>query len=205
MKRFLPVLIVLVVAFLAGGLLALKKGKPVETEREGGEEINLKLKMKNEKRVLMVLAPKDFRDEEYLEPRRVLEEAGLEVKVGSKGVNTATGTLEATASVDQDLGQVKVEDYDGIVFIGGPGSSVYFNDTQALALAKTAYEQGKVVGAICIAPSILANSGILKGKKATCFPSEAENLKARGANYTAALVEVDGRVVTASGPQAATK
>jgi len=60
-----------------------------------------------------------------------------------------------------------------------------------------------VVGAICIAPGILARAGILKGRKATVFPSEIEALKRNGAFYTALPVVIDGRIVTASGPEAA--
>ena len=153
--------------------------------------------------ILMVVAPKDFRDEEYLEPRKIFEGAGIGVKVASKGVTTAMGKFGAVVPVDLDLGEVRVEDYDAVVFIGGPGSAVYFDDQQALSLAKTAYESGKIVGAICIAPSILANAGILSGKKATAFSSELDNLNNRGAQNTGEPVVVDGKIITASGPEAA--
>jgi len=59
------------------------------------------------------------------------------------------------------------------------------------------------VGAICIAPGILARAGILKDKKATVFPSEIETLKREGAHYSALPVVIDGKIVTADGPEAA--
>jgi protease I len=155
------------------------------------------------KKVLFVLAPKDFRDEEYLKPKEILEQAGVQIEVASRGVGEASGVFGAKAKVDKDLSQVSAEDYDGVIFIGGPGSSVYFNDESAFQLAKTAYEKGKIVGAICIAPSILANAGILSGKKATAFSSEEGNLKAKGAIFTGDEVTLDGWIITASGPQAA--
>jgi len=155
------------------------------------------------KKVLLVIAPQDFRDEEYLRPKEILEQTGVEIVVASKGIQEASGVFGAKAKVDKELSQVLAEDYDGVIFIGGPGSSVYFNDEAAFHLAKEAYEKRKVVGAICIAPSILANAGILSGKKATAFSTEEGNLQAKGAIFTGDTVTVDGQVITASGPQAA--
>jgi len=155
------------------------------------------------KKILMVVAPQDFRDEEYLEPRKILEESGAGVEVTSKGVSQATGMFGEKAIVNKELSEVEVADYDAVLFIGGTGSSVYFNDALAHNLAKTAFEKGKIVGAICIAPSILANAGLLQGRKATAFSSESSNLAAKGAQYTAQPVTIDGRIITASGPEAA--
>jgi len=59
------------------------------------------------------------------------------------------------------------------------------------------------VAAICISPVTLARAGILKNRRATVFPTEAEELKKEGAIYTGAPVEEDGRIITASGPEAA--
>ena len=58
-------------------------------------------------------------------------------------------------------------------------------------------ENGKITAAICAAPSVLGNLGILKGKKATCFPGFEKELE--GATYTAAPVEIDGNVITGKG------
>lgn len=179
--------------------LTQKVGR-INSVLEGGEKEMTVL----EKKVLLVVAPKDFRDEEYQQPRRILEEAGVKIEVGSKGVKEALGIFGAKAKVDKELNKVLLEDYDGVIFIGGPGASVYFNDPDALNLAKQAFEKSKIVGAICIAPSILANAGILSGKKATSFSSEAGNLRTKGVIFTGEEVTVDGQIITASGPQAAT-
>ena len=155
------------------------------------------------KKILMVIAQTNFRDEEFLGPKEVFEKNGFQVTVASKGVSEALGVLGARVKVDLDVSQVKVADYDGLVFVGGPGASVYFNDQAALSLAKAAVGQEKVVGAICIAPSILANAGVLTAKKATAFSSEEENLREKEAEYTGEAVTVDGKIVTANGPGAA--
>lgn len=153
--------------------------------------------------VLLVVAQNGFRDEEYFKPKAVLESVGYSVVTGSVKAGIARGKLGGTAKVDVALSDVKVADYAGVVFVGGPGSADYFTDKTTLNLAREAYQKEKIVGAICIAPGILARAGILKGKKATVFPSEAETLKKEGAHYLNLPVVVDGKIITADGPDAA--
>ncbi len=157
------------------------------------------------KNILMVVAPANFRDEECLEPKKIFESKGMNVTIASKNVSKAKGSLGASVNVNLDISKVNVSNYDAVVFVGGPGATVYFNDTAAQKIAKDAVKQGKILGAICIAPAILANAGVLEGKNATVFPSENSTLKAKGANYTGADVTVDGRIITANGPAAAKK
>ena len=155
------------------------------------------------KKVLMVVAPQNFRDEELFQPKAVLEKAGCQVDVASKNTAEATGMLEGKIKIDVDVAQVKPADYNAVVFVGGSGAAVYFQDEAVLNLAREAVGQGKIVAAICIAPSILANAGVLKGKKATAFPSEKNNLAAQGAVYLNQPVVVEGKIITGQGPQAA--
>jgi protease I len=200
MRKFLVLTLLFLVA-LSG---CIKKGPtptptPPITYEEGGEG-----KMPTQgKKILMIIAPTNFRDEELAEPKAVFEQAGATVTVASKGTTLATGMLGATAKVDQDITEVDVAEFDAVVFVGGSGASVYFNDPAAHLLAQNAYNQDKIVAAICIAPSTLANAGLLSNKRATCFSSEAENLKTKGASYTGEMVTVDGRIVTGNGPGAA--
>jgi protease I len=154
-------------------------------------------------KIAMIVAPAGFRDEECLEPKEIFEGAGVEVVIVSKGTGTARGKLGAELPIDKDISEINAADYDAIVFVGGPGASQYFNYPLALKLAKDAFDGGKIVAAICIAPSILANAGILKGKKVTAFISEEENLEAHGARFTGKSVEQYGKIITANGPGAA--
>ncbi len=155
------------------------------------------------KSVLMVVAPLNFRDEELLNTKKVLENYGAEVEIGSLGVAEAKGSLGAVVGVEIDISGANVEDYDAIVFVGGPGTDVYFNEEMVLNIVREANNKGKILGAICIAPVILANAGILKGKKATVFPSGKDVLKSKGAEYTGEPVTSDSNIVTANGPAAA--
>lgn len=156
-----------------------------------------------EKKVLFVIAPVNFRDEEYLYPREILEEEGVNVSVASRTMDEAWGMLGARVEPDLLLSEVKVEEYDGIVFIGGIGAKLYWNDEQALRICQEAVSEEKILAAICIAPVTLACAEVLGGVKATVWPSEKNRLVERGAIYTGREVEVDGKIITANGPKAA--
>lgn len=157
------------------------------------------------KKVLMVVAANNFRDEEYAEPRKVLEKAGASVTVACSTMTTAKGKLGLMVKPDILINDVKESDYDGIVFVGGGGSQEYFESPVAHKLAQNFYSRGKLTSAICIAPLILANAGLLTAKKATSFSSSRENLQAKGAVFTGSGVEIDGVIVTGSGPEVAGK
>jgi deglycase len=155
------------------------------------------------RKVLMVIAKNKFRDEEYLEPRKALESEGAIITVACSSLGTAEGMLGLRVKPDALIGDVKESDYDGIVFVGGGGSREYFDSPVAHALARSFYGHGKLTSAICIAPAILANAGLLKEKKATSFPSSEEILKSGGAVFTLNEVVVDDKIITGVGPEAA--
>jgi protease I len=153
--------------------------------------------------VLMIIAPTDFRDEEYFEPKKVFESRGYEVTTASKVVDEARGKLGARVPIDIDIKDVDVADYDAIVFIGGPGASTFMKDETALQIARDADSQGKIVSAICLAPSILANAGVLKDHEATAFVSEKTNIDLKSKGFTNQPVTVDGNIITGNGPESA--
>ncbi|RKY14770.1 MAG: hypothetical protein DRP82_03275 [Planctomycetota bacterium] len=157
------------------------------------------------KKVAMVIAQNGFRDEELFVPKKALLEAGAKVDVVSSATTICKGMLGRTAKPDINTETLlkKIEDYDAVVFVGGVGAKQYFNDKTVHKIARTAYKQGSVVGAICLAPVILANAGLLKGRKATVWHGAADMLKKQGADYTGNAVEKVARIITANGPKAA--
>ena len=155
------------------------------------------------KRVVMIVAPKNFRDEELFIPRSFLEERGVEVQVASAVTSPITGMLGARVKPDMLLTQVRVSEYDAVIFVGGQGATFYFNDEDAQKIARQTLKEGKILAAICLAPNILANAGLLKGKKATCWNSA--NLIRKGADYQSDPVVRDGSIITANGPRAAAR
>ena len=155
------------------------------------------------KKAVMLIAHENFQDDEFFRPKEVLEKNGVTVTVASSALTEATGMNGGKFTPDILLGGVKTADYDAVIFIGGSGAVQYLDDPQAHKLAQEAVDEGKIVGAICIAPRILANAGVLKGKRSTVYPTEGDKLKAAGVNYTARPVEKDGKIITADGPDSA--
>jgi protease I len=154
------------------------------------------------KSVLMIIAPNDFRDEEFFDTKKVLEDAGVKVTVANSTGQPSKSMYGKIVKPDKNFYDVNSDDFDAIVFIGGEGTSEYFDNNQAKNLAKEFNESGKVVAAICIAPVILARAGILSGKKATVFPSGRNDINAVG-TYTGSKVEKDDNIITGCGPEAA--
>lgn len=153
--------------------------------------------------VVMVIAPKIFRDEEYAVPTSVLEGRGARVVTASATPGKCIGKLGMEAEASLSLHSAQNVAWDAVVYVGGGGAQVFFDDPDAHRLARQAAERGAVIGAICIAPSILAHAGLLEGVRATAFPSQADDLRAHGAIWMDAPVMTDGRIVTANGPEAA--
>jgi protease I len=162
------------------------------------------------KTVALVIAEQIFRDEEYEKPKEILEERGFRVLTASTTLVKAFGKLGMVVKPDILVKDLRDQALDALIFVGGGGSSQYFDDSVAHETAKHFNQPGKVVGAICIAPVILANAGLLKGRKATVFPDGKDALKSGGAVYTGNMVEIDrsqpsqATIITGCGPEAAT-
>ncbi len=161
------------------------------------------------KTVALVIAEQTFRDEEYQQPKEILERNGIKVLTACTTLSNAVGKLGMLVKPDILLKELINQKLDALIFVGGGGSSQYFNDRTAHETARYFDKTGKIIGAICIAPVILANAGLLKGRKATVFPDGKENLRAGGAVYTGNRVEIDdsipdhARVISGCGPEAA--
>lgn len=158
--------------------------------------------------ILFIIAPHDFQDHEYEIPKKILEQAGHNVITASKISGEAIGKFGAKVNVNFTLDNVDLNVYKAIVFIGGPGAVEYQTDEAALELAKKAFIAEKIIGAICIAPTILAYAGVLEGKKTACWNGDGiqkDVIEDHGGHFVDDDVCIDGRIVTANGPAAAEK
>lgn len=194
----------IVVGFLILGV-GCKKGEKKEAPVGGAVQVMELQSVVAGKKVLMVIAPKDFRDEEYIVPKEMLEKQGVVITTASTVVGEARGVNGASAKVDKLVKDVNSNEYDGVIFVGGPGTPVLYDNPDVQRIAKEMFANGKVVGAICLAPVILARAGLLTEKVSTVFPSAKGELEKINAKYQATEVAIDGRIVTASGPEAASK
>ena len=139
-----------------------------------------------------------FEITEAMAPLDVMRRAGLDVKtVGVTGewVQSSHGV---TVKADIALDEVAYDKMEGAILPGGmPGTHNLRSNGKVNECVRHCYESGKLVAAICAAPSVLGRMGMLRGRKATCFPGFEKELE--GAEYTGAHVETDGNVITAKG------
>jgi protease I len=157
-------------------------------------------------KVLIIIAPEKFRDEEFSVPAAVLQKAGIGYDVASVRRGLCIGMLGAKVTATLAFEDVEPDSYDGILIVGGGGAQSYLWDDEILGgMVRYFQKAAKVVAAICLAPVVLARAGILKGKKATYFnsPVSFREMKAGGAVLIDKPVVADSRIITANGPAAA--
>jgi deglycase len=157
-------------------------------------------------KVLMVIAPEKFRDEEFSVPAKALQKAGIGYDVASINRGLCTGMLGTKVNATLAFEDVEPDPYDGICIVGGGGAQTYLWGDEILGgMVRYFQTAAKVVGAICLAPVVLARAGILKGKKATYFstPVTFREMRAGGAVLVDKAVVADNRIITANGPEAA--
>lgn len=164
--------------------------------------------MPGKKSAIFIIAFQNFRDEEYFQPREVLEKSGFQITVVSTEKGIAQGIEGGEVKVDFTVDSVKAADFDAVIFVGGPGAIKHQDNKSFHRLAQEAMAQGKIVAAICIAPTILAKAGVLDGKRATVWSSALDRrpvqlLQEEGAIFENKPVVIDAKLITATGPQVA--
>ncbi len=150
------------------------------------------------KKAVIIVPAAQYADAELVDTQQVLKEAGIIAIVASSKIGALQGASGGITSSEITLGRLKVEDFDAVVFIGGPGVAEYFNNPAVLGIAREASARNKVIAAISSAPAILANAGILRGIRATGLPQQREQMKKAGAQYTGSPIERDGPIITAN-------
>jgi protease I len=153
-------------------------------------------------KILIIIPPERFRDEELFVTKDELEKEGHSTLIASTKKGIISGSRGGNAHSICTLADINTKEYDAVVFVGGGGSKLLFNDKDAIRIAKEMNKQKKIISAICLAPVILANAGLLNGKKATVAGTEAKTIENKGAHYTGPGVTVDGNIITANAPKA---
>lgn len=158
-------------------------------------------------KALLVVAQAGFQAQEYADTRKELEAAGVEVMVASFAKSQAVDKKGNSIEVDLAISSADVDNYDAVVLIGGSGAKKEFlGNEEVINLVKAADNAHKIVGAICIAPRVLAEAHLLKDRRATVHNGDGESaeiIASLGATYSEEAVVVDTRIVTANGPGAA--
>lgn len=164
-------------------------------------------------KVVFIIAPEGFRDEELTIPLEILKKEGIEIDIASTIQGECTGANGTVVKSNKTLGEINVANYDGIVFIGGPGTILIRKEAFALSIAREANEQKKVLGAICWATTILAKSHTMKGRKATVWKgmdheygrSTQQVLEMFEVIFVDEPVVIDYNIITADGTKSAEK
>src|SRR4030042_6375902 len=157
------------------------------------------MRLKGKKVVL--LAENLYQDLEIWVPYYRLKEEGAEVTlVGSGSSRTFTGKYGYPIEVDKEAKEIDMLKYDGVVIPGGYAPDMMRRYPEMVKIVKEAYQEGKVIAAICHAGWMLVSAGILKGKKVTGFFAIKDDLINAGANYVDQEVVRDGNLITSRQP-----
>lgn len=151
--------------------------------------------------MIYVLLAKGFEEVEAIEPVDIMRRAGLEVATVGIDGRIVCGSHGISITADMDMSGVKPELMDALVLPGGPGHELLDASNEVHYLINTAHAGGKYIAAICAAPSIIGKKGLLRDKKATCFPGYEDYLY--GAEVCGDKAVTDGQFITGKGAGAA--
>lgn len=126
----------------------------------------------------------------------ILRRGGIDVTIASLSGEMIVASRGTKIVPDAALEDVQFEDFDLVVLPGGtPGTEHLANDSRVKDVLTRTAGAGRIVGAICAAPKVLALAGLLDGKRATSYPGFLDNISDEVAS-TGEAVERDGNVIT---------
>ena len=155
------------------------------------------------KSILIVLAGSDFNEDEYLVVKTILEREGFKVFIASDAHTLCVGSRGMKVRADVSFFNMRESNFAAVVIIGGKGIKNYWNDFQLHNLINAFNSANKIVAAICSAPIVFSRAGILNGKEATCYQSDAEELKRDGVEFINKPVVFRKNIITAQDASAA--
>ena len=149
---------------------------------------------------VLIISADQFEDSELLVPYYRLIEEGMQVDIASMRKGKVTGKHGYEVEADKSLAEIDADEYDALILPGGKAPASVRKEPAALAVAKRFFERNRPVAAICHGPQTLISAGLLKGRRATCYRSVANEMREAGAKYEDSEVVVDGNLVTSRQP-----
>ena len=152
-----------------------------------------------------ILAADMFERVELEEPRKALEDAGADVEI----VSIHGGEIKGfdhfepanTVKVDRTVDEAAPDDYDALMVPGGVGNPDQLRgDENAVAFVRGFHDAGKPMAVICHGPWVLVESGIVRGRRVTSWPTLETDIRNAGGDWVDDEVVVDGSLVTSRKP-----
>src|SRR5437870_3331120 len=152
---------------------------------------------------LGLLFQSQFRDEEFFEPKKILQDEGATIVVASTTARICRGMKGGTAEAAISIADAKADDYAGLVLCGGSSVPEFlWNDKKLQELVTAIAAAGKVVAAICLATVVLAKAKLLASREATVYflPEAIQELEDAGAKYVKETLLIHNNIILAEGP-----
>lgn len=148
-----------------------------------------------------VLFAPGFEEIEGLTVVDLLRRANIETMMVGVEEKEITAAHDVTIKTDLTLDQLRISEFDALILPGGSPGFLHLQENKTvLSMIRNAFDEKKIVAAICASPSVLAKAGILTNKKATIYPGMEEEIKKGGGTVVDDLVVVDDTIVTSKGP-----
>ena len=154
---------------------------------------------------ILIMATNRFEESELFGPRDILLGKGATVALASLDHDEIMATVHddpgRTITPDLTIAEARAEDYDALLLPGGVGNPDRLRtDAAAVALIRAFDAAGKPIGAICHAPWLLAEADVLRGRRATAWPSIRTDIRNAGATVVDEAAVTDGHLVTSRKP-----
>jgi putative intracellular protease/amidase len=157
-----------------------------------------------QKRNLLIILPsKNFNEDEYNILRAYFNKSGVGIFISSVQNGICVGEKGLKVQSDVLLCNINQKNFAGVIFIGGSGVMNDLNNSDLHDLAVQFNTSKKLVAAICAAPLILGNAGLLKGAEATCYNKYKIDLEKLGAKYVDIPTVKSGNTLTSQSPESA--
>jgi len=154
---------------------------------------------------VLIVATDGFEEWELFGPRDILQKRGAEVVLASLKLDPIQATIHddpgKTIRPDLTVDEVNADDFDALILPGGVRNPDHLRlHGNVIELIRDFARQGKPIGAICHGPWLLVEADLLRGKRATSWPSIRTDLRNAGANVVDEPAVTDGNIVTSRNP-----
>ena len=153
----------------------------------------------------LVFIASGFEEIELTSVVDILRRCNIEVIIAGLKRGVIEGAHGIKITSDKSADKVNLKIFDAVIVVGGPpGTENLQRDKRVRTALKKSADFGKITAAICAAPSILSDIGLLKGKTCTIYPGMEKELKRGGGKFKdESSVVVDGKIITSRGPATA--